>query len=142
MVAATPSKVMELRVSNVVALFDADGMEALTIVNVVPPEVVPLDGEKTGRFGSGTAPYVNPPALVTLPPGFVSTTSTAPALWDGITTVTVELSTFVILDPGQEPPPNVIADVPFRFVPEIVIVVPPAGIPLFGEIEVMVGEAR
>ena len=61
---------------------------------------------------------------VTGPPAVVNTTSTAPAILAGVTTVTDVALTFVIVVPAV--PPKVTAEVPDKFVPVIVTVVPPA----------------
>ena len=69
----------------------------------------------------------------------VNTTSTAPAVLAGVTTVTDVALTFVIVVPAV--PPNVTEDVPVKFVPVIVTVVDPAVGPLTGDSEVIVGAA-
>ena len=65
--------------------------------------------------------------LVTEPPAPVRTTFTAPANLAGVTTVTEVALTLVIVVPAV--PPNVTDDVPVKFVPVIVTVVPPDVVP-------------
>lgn len=74
------------------------------------------------------------------PPGVVITTSTAPAVFAGVTTVTDVALTLVTDRPAV--PPKVTDDVPVKFVPVIVTDVPPAAGPDDGEIPVTVGAAR
>ena len=75
--------------------------------------------------------------LVTAPPEPVKTTSRAPAVPAGTTTVTEVALTFEIEVPAT--PPKVTAEVPVKFVPVIVTVVPPDVEKLDGEIEDSVG---
>ena len=77
--------------------------------------------------------------LVTAPPEPVKTTSRAPAVPAGTTTVTEVALTFEIEVPAT--PPKVTAEVPVKFVPVIVTVVPPAVEKLDGEIDDTVGAA-
>ena len=77
--------------------------------------------------------------LVTEPPGMVRTTSTAPALLDGVMQVTdVALTATTEV---ADVPPNVTVVVPVRFVPVIVTAVLPATGPLAGLTVVIVGAA-
>jgi hypothetical protein len=76
---------------------------------------------------------------VPLPPGVVTTTSTALAACAGVVTViVVELVTDTLV---PAVPPNVTEVAPVKFVPVMVTEVPPAAGPLFGDTEVTVGGA-
>jgi len=80
---------------------------------------------------------VNAPLAVGDPYGVVSETFAAPAAPDGVTAVTV-----VALTTTTEVaafPPTVTELVPVRFVPVIVIAVPPVVGPKFGETDEIVG---
>ena len=77
--------------------------------------------------------------LVTEPPAVVNTTSTAPAVLAGVTTVTEVALTFVRDVPAV--PPNVTPVVAVKLVPVIVTVVPPAVGPDVGDTELIVGAA-
>lgn len=81
---------------------------------------------------------MKPPELVTCPPELVNTTSRAPAVLDGVTTVTEVALTLTIEVPAA--PPNVTADVPVKLVPVIVTEVPPLVEPDEGATVVIVGE--
>ena len=82
---------------------------------------------------------MNPPTLVTDPPEPVNTTSRAPAVPAGVTTV-IEVALVLTIDVPAVPP-NVTEDVPVKLVPVIVTVVPPAIGPDDGVIDVIVGAA-
>ena len=86
----------------------------------------------------GVVAYVYPPAEVTDPTVFVTTISTAPAEWAGVTTTNwVE----VLLEIVAAVPSNVTSVVESKLVPEIVTLLPPAIGPAEGVIELMVGSA-
>lgn len=74
---------------------------------------------------------------VTVPPEPTSTTLTTPTAFAGVTTVTDVSLTLAIDVPAV--PPNVTDDVPVKWVPVIVTVVPPDEDPVAGETEVIVG---
>ena len=112
------------------------------IVIVVAPVVGPVTGLTSEMVGVGTT-YVNAPVLVTdPPPGVVTTTSFKPALASAVLAVicvpaplTTALTTAT--------PPTVIVELvaPVKFVPMIVIAVPPLVGPVAGLTLVMVGIA-
>ncbi len=85
------------------------------------------------------ATNVYEPLKVAVPPGAVSTTSTAPIALAGVVTVTVVELTTVTDVPLV--PPKVTPVVPVKFVPVIVIDVPPKYEPDVGDIELVVGGA-
>ena len=73
------------------------------------------------------------------PPSAVSDTVAAPAVPTGVTAVTVvEFTTRTFV---AAVPPIVTLDVPVRFVPVIVIAVPPLVAPVFGLTDEIVGAA-
>ena len=74
-----------------------------------------------------------------VPPGAVRARSTWPAAWAGVVAVTVVSDTTV--RPVASAPPIVTFDVPVRWVPVMVMVVPPAVVPVAGSMLVMVGVA-
>ena len=76
--------------------------------------------------------------LVVAPPGAVSATSTAPAAWAGVVSVTLLLLVTVRLVASM--PPTVTCEVPDRLVPVIVSSVPPAVVPVDGLMLVIVGD--
>lgn len=83
---------------------------------------------------------MKPAVDVASPPGVVSTTSTAPAAFAGVTAVTdVPLTT---VNEVAAVPPNVTPVAPLKLLPEIVTVVPPAIGPLTGANEAIVGTAK
>jgi hypothetical protein len=106
------------------------------IVNTVPPAVGPIDGATVEIVGAGR--YVKPFVFVTLPPGAVTTTLFAPTLPAGVVQVidVAVAATFV----ADTPPIFTVA--PVRFVPVIVIEVPPAIGPDVGVTVEIVGAAR
>lgn len=106
------------------------------IVTAVPPAGSPPFGDTAETVGA--ARYVNPPDEATKPPGAVSATSTAPAACAGVVTITVVP---VTVPKVPATPSNVTEVVPVKLVPVIVTIVPPAGRPPFGTIEVIVGGA-
>ena len=77
--------------------------------------------------------------LVAEPPAVVKTTSTAPAVLAGVTTVTDVALTLVSVVPAV--PPKVTPVVAVKLVPVIVTVVEPAVGPLDGDTELIVGAA-
>ncbi len=77
---------------------------------------------------------------VAVPPGVVTTTLRTPAAPAGVTAVTVVA--FTTVTPVAAAPPTVTKLVPVRFVPVIVIVVPPVVGPVFGDMPAMVGAAK
>jgi len=82
---------------------------------------------------------VKPLVRLAVPPGVVIDTVFAPAVPAGVTAVTVvELTT---LTEVAATPPIVTELVPVRFVPVIVIAVPPVVGPTFGETDEIVGAA-
>lgn len=106
------------------------------IVTAVPPSVVPLPGEILLTVGGAT--YVYP--LVRLPlrlPVFVTVTVTAPALPAGV--VAVMVVAFTTVTPVGAVLPNVTAAPVAKFVPVIVTAVPPAVVPLLGDMLLTVG---
>ena len=80
---------------------------------------------------------MNAPDLVAVPTGVVTDTSRAPAVPAGVTAVTVVALTTETLVAAA--PPTETEVVPVRFVPVIVIAVPPAVGPLAGATLVIVG---
>ena len=83
---------------------------------------------------------MNPFVRFAVPPGVVSDTVFAPAVLAGVTAVTVvEFTTDTLVAAA---PPIVTELVPVRFVPVIVIAVPPAVGPTFGLTDEIVGGAK
>ena len=80
---------------------------------------------------------MNPPVLVPVPPGVVTTTSTAPATCAGLVTVILVAETTTTLVPAV--PPKVTPVAPLKFVPVNVTDVPPADRPVDGATAVTVG---
>ena len=72
-----------------------------------------------------------------VPPGVVTTTCFAPAVPAGVTAVMLVAETTITLVAAT--PPTVTLVAPVRFVPVIVIDVPPRVEPLVGLIDVIVG---
>ena len=108
------------------------------IVIAVPPVVGPTFGEIDEIVGP--APSVNPLVRFAVPPGVVTDTVFAPAVPAGVTAVTVvELTT---LTEVAATPPIVTELAPVKFVPVIVIAVPPLVGPTFGETDEIVGVAK
>ena len=82
---------------------------------------------------------MNAPLAVGEPYGVVSETFAAPAAPDGVTAVTVVALTTTTEVAAL--PPTLTELVPVRFVPVIVIAVPPLVGPTFGETDEIVGPA-
>jgi hypothetical protein len=101
------------------------------VTDVVPTDVAEVE------LTVGGAVKVYALVEVTVPPEPVSTTSTTPADFVGVCTVTEVALTLTIDEPAV--PPNVTADVSVKLVPVIVTVVPPAVDPLTGDTESIVG---
>ncbi len=125
---------------NTVALAPPTVTEALSklapvIVIVVPPATGPLDGLTLAIVGA--RPYVPCLATVTRPPAVVTTTFCAPAVPDGV--VAVMVVALLVNTVALAPPTVTVALV--KFVPLIVIVVPPATGPLDGLTLATVGAA-
>jgi len=104
------------------------------IVIVVPPVAGPLDGLTLATVGASA--YVNFVAAVTDPPAVVTTTFCAPDPAGVVAVITVAL----LVNTVATEPPTVTA-APVKFVPTIVIVVPPASGPLDGLTLATVGAA-
>ena len=96
------------------------------IVIVVPPATGPLDGLTLATVGAAT--YVNCVAAVTGPPAVVTTTFCAPAVPIGVVAVMIVA---VLVNTVALAPPTVTVALA-KFVPVIVIVVPPVAGPLDG----------
>ena len=112
------------------------------IVIVVAPVVGPVTGLTSEMVGAGTT-YVNAPVLVTdPPPGVVTTTSFKPALASEVFAV-ICVPAPLTTAPTTATPPTVIVELvaPVKFVPTIVIAVPPLVGPVAGLTLVMVGIA-
>ena len=105
----------------------------------VPPTIGPTVGEMVVMVGTKFE-YVNPLALVAVPPAVVTTTDTTLALAAGVTAVMEVADTTVKLVAGTEPNNTLVA--PDKFVPVMVIVVPPAVGPVNGLTDVMAGTAK
>jgi formyltetrahydrofolate synthetase len=120
-VAATPPKVTDGTASKFVPV----------MVTLVPPSVGPELGVTLATVGAGSS-YVKPLVSVPLwPPGFVTTTLTAPAAWAGVVAV-IE----VLLEkdtPVAATPPTVTVGTASKLVPLIVMLVPPSVGPELGE---------
>ena len=107
------------------------------IVIDVPPIVEPLVGVTDVRVGAGTT-YVNAFVNVAVPPAVVTATLFAPAVPAGVTAVMVVVE--VTFSAVAATPPTVTLVVPAtKFVPVIVISVPPRVEPLVGVTAVIVG---
>ena len=104
------------------------------IVIVVPPVAGPLDGLTLATVGAAT--YVNCVAAVTGPPVVVTTTFCAPDPAGVVAVITVAL---LVTTAALAPPTVTVALV--KFVPTIVIFVPPASGPLDGLTLATVGAA-
>jgi len=107
------------------------------IVMAVPPAAGPDAGATLVTEGGAT--YVKPAARVALcPSGFVTTTAAGPATPAGVVAVIVLPLTFTFV--AAVPPTLTVAPVT-KFVPVIVMAVPPAAGPLPGATLVMAGPA-
>jgi len=104
------------------------------IVIDVPPATGPLDGLTLATVGAAT--YVNCVAAVTGPPAVVTTTFCAPNPAGVVAVITVALLVNTV---AIEPPTVTVALA--KFVPVIVIVVPPVAGPLDGLTLATVGAA-
>ncbi len=117
---------------------------ALVPVRFVPVMVIgvpPAIGPWLGLIDEivGAAMYVNPDVRFAVPPGVVTETVLAPGVPAGVTAVTVvELTTATLV---AATPPMETALVPVRFVPVMVIAVPPVIEPWFGLTDEIVGAA-
>ena len=106
------------------------------MVIAVPPLIAPEVGETLAMVGASTT-YVNAFALVAVPPSVVTATLCAPAAPAGVTAVIeVALTTTTLVAAA---PPTVTLVAPVKFVPVIVIAVPPLIEPEIGLTLVMVG---
>jgi hypothetical protein len=72
-----------------------------------------------------------------VPPGVITVISTVPAASEG--EVAVMVVEFTMVNPLPATVPNVTAVAPVKFVPVMVIPVPPAVLPVFGVTAVTVG---
>ena len=106
------------------------------IVILVPPSVTPPDGLTLVIFGTG-AMDVNAFVLVTIPPAVVTVTSLLPAVPAGVVAVMEVALTTTKLVAAMPPTATLVA--PVKFVPVIVIVVPPVIGPEGGLTLVIVG---
>ena len=106
------------------------------IVTVVPPAIGPAAGETLDINGADT--YVYAPELVTLPPEPVTITLTSPEEPRAEVTTVIDVALELTIEVPVVPP-NVTEEVPVRFVPAMVIDVPPATGPNAGDTEVIVG---
>ena len=106
------------------------------IVIVVPPNVDPVDGIIDVIIGNGVT-KVNAFNLVPIPLGVVTTTLLAPGVPAGVTAVMEVADTTITLVAGSVPTITLVA--PVKFVPLIVIAVPPRVDPEIGLIDEMVG---
>jgi len=104
-------------------------------VIAVPPVVDPELGLTVEIVGGVT--YVNAFVSVAVPPAVITATFFVPAVPAGVTAVTVVGDCTTIL--VATTPPTVTLDAPERFVPVIVIAVPPVVGPALGLIEPIVG---
>lgn len=73
-----------------------------------------------------------------MPPGAVTTRSTVPETWAGVTAV-ICVSELTVITPLAGTPPKVTAVAPVKPVPVTVTLVPPAIGPTVGDIAVTVG---
>ena len=107
------------------------------MVMLVPPASGPTLGATVAIVGSAT--YVKPPVLVTIPPTVVTATSFAPTKPAGVTAVMeVALTTTTLV---AATPPTFTVATATKFAPVIVIVVAPVSGPLMGATVAMVGSA-
>ncbi|HEY2091287.1 MAG TPA: hypothetical protein VGJ81_05330 [Thermoanaerobaculia bacterium] len=108
-------------------------------VTLSPPLAFPRLG--VTELTVGGARYVKAPIFVTVPVGAVTVTSTAPAAWDGVVTVSV-VAVAAVTTAGLPPKVTLVLLVVPKFVPVIVTVCPPLVRPFAGCKAVMVGVAR
>ena len=124
--AATPSNVIVV----------APVKDVPVIVTLVPPAVLPVNGEMLLITGGGI--YVKDENAALGPPPVVTIMPAAPALSTvGVRQVIVVL--FTTLREVADNPPNVTKVAPVKFLPVIVTLVPPAMPPDDGEILLITG---
>jgi hypothetical protein len=109
------------------------------MVIVVPPSATPEGGDTPVIVG-GRFTCVKPPALVAVPPGVVTVTVFAPAVPAGVTAVIVVGFTTTTL--VAEAVPILTEVAPVKFVPVIVIAVPPRAEPELGVTDAIVGNEK
>jgi hypothetical protein len=125
-VAAIPSNVIDV----------APVKDVPVIVTLVPPAVLPVNGEMLLITGGGI--YVKDENAPLGPPPVVTIIPAAPALSTaGVIQVIVVL--FTTLREVADNPPNVTKVAPVKFLPVIVTFVPPAMPPDDGEILLITG---
>src|ERR1700733_2395152 len=107
------------------------------MVTAVPPAVGPLGGVMVDT--TGAAPKVKTTGELG-PTGLVTTTLAGPLATAGVVQVSTSLPVTTTLVAGM--PPKVTPVTPVKENPPIVTAVPPAGGPLLGEIDVMLGTCR
>ena len=100
------------------------------MVMVVPPSVEPLDGVTLERVGAGTT-YVNVIACVVDPLGVVTTIVLAPIVVDAGVTAVIEVALTTTTLVAAIPPTFTLV-APVKFVPVMVIAVPPVVDPVAG----------
>ena len=108
------------------------------MVIAVPPLNTPEFGITDAMVGNVAFVYVNAPTFVAVPPAVVTERVLAPAVPAGVTAVIcvpVPLITMLV----TATPSMVTLLAALKFVPLIVMSVPPASTPVFGFTEVMVG---
>jgi hypothetical protein len=109
------------------------------MVTGVPPAVGPEVGAIELTVGAATKVNWSLAPVGEVPLGFVTVTSTAPAVWGGdVAVIWVSEST---LKPAAGVVPKVTAVAPVKSVPVMTTDVPPAVGPEFGETELTVGSA-
>ena len=105
----------------IVKLITLPKLVPVTVINV-PPTSGPLDG-LTVKIVGRVVLYVKAISLVAVPPGVVTATLFEPAVPAGVTAdMEVELATIKLV---ASTPSTVTAVAPVKFVPVMVIVVPP-----------------
>jgi hypothetical protein len=110
------------------------------MVTVVPPAVVPVVGEMPVTVGVVTAAvyvYWSADEVADVPPGVVTVTSTVPAEPAGAVAV-IDVSLTNVYDDAAVLP-NITPVTPVKPLPEMVTDVPPAAVPVVGEMPVTVG---
>ena len=119
----------------IVKLITLAKLVPVTVINVSPTSG-PLDG-LTVKIVGRVVLYVKAICLVAVPPGVVTATLCEPAVPAGVTAeMEVELATIKLVASAAPTFTNV---APVKFVPVMVIVVPPPTDPDTGLTEVMVG---
>ena len=101
-----------------------------TMVMVVAPKVEPLDGVTLEIVGAGTT-YVNEIACVVDPLGVVTTIVLAPIVVDAGVTAVIEVALTTTTLVAATPPTFTLV-APVKFVPVMVIAVPPVVDPVAG----------